>query len=188
MLAAPRPPAQPAAVRAVPDKAASTERKKKGKGSPDAAASYGAGLLDEGGVFGGGEASMPPAMASWCAAQMTALTGNDDITLAEFLFSQQGDEEVQSYLSMYLGASTAVDAFAKEFTLRKRAARGAGESREWQTAGRKAKPPSSEDDGFQTAGRGGKKGKAKKADPSLLGFSVESSRIMQGEIDFVQGM
>ena len=39
-----------------------------------------------------------------------------------------------------------------------------------------------DDGGFQQAK--GKKGRSKqKADPSLLGFSVESSRIMQGEID-----
>ena len=88
---------------------------------------------------------------------------------------------------MYLGQSNAVEAFAKEFTLRKRAARGTGESREWQKAGRKGKESASpagkvEDDGFQTKG---KKGRGKKAaDSSLLGFSVESSRIMQGEIDF----
>lgn len=37
--------------------------------------------------------------------------------------------------------------------------------------------------GFEIAGKSKRKGK-KKVDPSLLGFSVESSRIMQGEIDF----
>ena len=34
---------------------------------------------------------------------------------------------------MYLGESPAVDTFAKEFVARKRAARGTGESVEWQT-------------------------------------------------------
>ena len=33
-----------------------------------------------------------------------------------------------------------------------------------------------------------KGGKKKAVDPALLGFSVESSRIMQGEIQFVEGM
>ena len=50
----------------------------------------------------------------------------------------------------------------------------------------KASPSGAGDDGFQAAGKAGKaqKGKGKKGtmDPSLLGFSVESSRIMQGEI------
>jgi len=131
---------------------------------------------------------MPPAMAQWCALQMNALTGNDDTTLADFLYSLQADDEVHSYLTMYLGASKSVDSFAKEFTLRKRAARGTGESREWQTAGRKGKESpagAAADDGFQSAK--GKKGRSKRADPSLLGFSVESSRIMQGEIQFVEG-
>ena len=93
---------------------------------------------------------------------------------------------------MYLGASGAVDLFAKEFILRKRAARGTGESREWQAAGKKGKAAASpkEDDGFKQAGsaKKGKKGKGVKVDPSLLGYSVESSRIMQGELQFVEGM
>ena len=106
----------------------------------------------------------------------------------------QADDEVHSYLTMYLGASKAVDSFAKEFTLRKRAARGTGESREWQKAGRGGKAKGGEaqpspsagedDDGFTTGkskrNKAGKKGKA--VDPTLLGFSVESSRLMQGEI------
>lgn len=53
----------------------------------------------------------------------------------------------------------------------------------------KAKPAAAAqaDDGFQAPGKAGKKGRKKGAvDPSLLGFSVESSRIMQGEIDLPQ--
>ena len=53
----------------------------------------------------------------------------------------------------------------------------------------KPSPSAAADDGFQTAGKAGsKKGRGKKGslDPSLLGFSVESSRIMQGEIDLPQ--
>jgi len=131
---------------------------------------------------------MPPAMAQWCASQMSSLTGNDDTTMTDFLYALQADDEVHSYLTMYLGASKAIDAFAKEFTLRKRAARGTGESREWQTAKKGKAKGAAEDDGFQTAGKA-KKGKSKqKADPGLLGFSVESSRIMQGEIQFVEGL
>jgi len=55
------------------------------------------------------------------------------VTLAHFLYSLEQENEVESYLSMYLGASDAVTAFSKEFTLRKKAARGIGESRDWQT-------------------------------------------------------
>ena len=95
---------------------------------------------------------------------------------------------------MYLGDTPTVRNFAQEFTLRKRAARGTGESREWQKAGRGGKAKGGEaqpspsagedDDGFTTGkskrNKAGKKGKA--VDPTLLGFSVESSRLMQGEI------
>ena len=176
---------------------AGTKGKKKGKSGTEAptegnGAAAQAQVSESSSAFGlggPGDGQMPASMSSWCAQQMLALTGNDDTTLADFLFSLQADDEVHSYLTMYLGGSKAVDAFAKEFTLRKRAARGTGESREWQTAGRKnakdASPANKNDEdanGFQTKGR---KGRGKKvADPSLLGFSVESSRIMQGEIDF----
>ena len=41
----------------------------------------------------------------------------------------------------------------------------------------------------EPAPRSGKgKGRKGKADPSLLGFNVESSRILQGEIQYVEGM
>eukprot|EP00966_Prymnesium_polylepis_P075861 1759251-Prymnesium_polylepis.1 len=76
---------------------------------------------------------------------MLSLTGADDVTLAHFLFSLQNDAEIHSYLSMYLGESSAVATFAKEFTLRKRAARGTGEVVEWQTcAARRREGPSPE--------------------------------------------
>ena len=42
---------------------------------------------------------------------------------------------------MYLGESPAVENFAKEFVARKRAARGTGESVEWQTCALAPTPP-----------------------------------------------
>ena len=84
-------------------------------------------------------------MRDWCAGQMASLTGSDDTTLADFLFSLTSDDEVHSYLTMYLGQSKGVDQFAKEFTLRKRAARGTGVSREWQTYARRLGSPHSLD-------------------------------------------
>ncbi|KOO29771.1 hypothetical protein Ctob_005722 [Chrysochromulina tobinii] len=177
-------PAQPGSEKA--------KRGKKGKGgdSPDAnGAGAGAGTaLEAAASFGGSDAPMPPDMIKWCGQQMKALTGNDDTTLAQFVFSLHSEDEVHSYFATYLGTSKAVDTFANEFTLRKRAARGVGESREWQTAGGKkaaaATPPKEDENGFSAPK--GRKGAPKKkvADPSMLGFSVESSRIMQGEIDF----
>lgn len=114
-------------------------KKKKGKGADES--SNGGALEGEADFDLGGE-NMPSAMAKWCVEQMRGLTGSDDVTLAHFLFSLQDDTEVESYLSMYLGKSDAVSAFAKEFTLRKKAARGLGESRDWQTcaARTRAKP------------------------------------------------
>ena len=46
------------------------------------------------------------------------------------------------------------------------------------------------EESWESSKAGKKKGKSKKSsvDPSLLGFSVESSRIMQGELQFVEGM
>jgi len=98
-------------------------KKKKGKGADES--SNGGALEGEADFDLGGE-NMPSAMAKWCVEQMRGLTGSDDVTLAHFLFSLQDDTEVESYLSMYLGKSDAVSAFAKEFTLRKKAARGLG--------------------------------------------------------------
>jgi len=119
-----------------------------------------------------------------------ALTGNDDTTLTQFLFTLQNDGEVESYLSVYLGDSPAVASFAKEFALQKRAARGMGASREWQTAKPRSKQPSAQQGGEESeaAKAAKRKNKKKVVDPALLGFSVESSRIMQGEIQFVEGM
>jgi len=167
--------------------AASPSKKKKGKGGGQDAFPEPLGGGEDEDSLGLGSENMPPAMSTWCEEQMLALTGSDDTTLSHFLFSLQNDDEIQSYLSMYLGSSEAVNTFAREFTLRKRAARGIGESRDFQTVGRSGKAAAADD--WEPSKAGKKKGKGKKAvDPSLLGFSVESSRIMQGELQFVEGM
>lgn len=134
--------------------------------------------------------SMPPALAHWCQEQMNLLTGNEDTKLTHFLFSLQNDNEVESYLKMYLGDSPAVMTFAKELTHRKQAARGTSKSRECQVAGKScklARAPSL-NDAHTTAKRKASKKKGTAVDPSLLGYSVESSRIMQGEIQFIDGL
>ncbi|KAL1495822.1 hypothetical protein AB1Y20_016682 [Prymnesium parvum] len=174
----PAPPPPPAAAAA-----GGKQKKKKGKSAEDAAAAAG-GAADEEAVFGA-DSGMPPQMARWCEAQMHALTGGDDVTLAHFLYSLTNDDEIHSYLTMYLGESAAVASFAKEFTLRKRAARGTGESVEWKTAGRGGKAAAPEENWAEAGGKVGKrkgKNKMKAVDPSMLGYSVESSRIMQGEL------
>ncbi len=238
--AEPASPAQPSApasngsALASPAAKSSSSKKKKGKGvgTPEApvaqATAQSNGRAEAGedpDAFGLSGGAMPASMARWCEEQMAALTGNDDSTLAQFLYTLESDAEVESYLSMYLGArprtapmrpahprnglqraphrltpappagsSTSVSNFAREFSLRKRAAHGKGESREWQTAGRSGKAststPTKDDDadGFDVAGKGRRNKGKKKVDPTLLGFSVESSRIMQGEIQFADGM
>ena len=55
-----------------------------------------------------------------------------------------------------------------------------------RSGGKQGEGGAADDGGFQAAGGRKKKG-SKKADPSMLGFSVESSRIMQGEIQFADG-
>lgn len=170
--AAPAPPvtaAPPPPATASPTKAAVTpvaKGKKKGKGgavdpAADAALSNGAAMSPPASAtFGGGDGGMDPKMTQWCGQQMLALTGNDDTTLADFLFSLPTDDEVHSYLTMYLGKSAAIDTFAREFTLRKRAARGTGESAEWTTAGR----------------RGGKDSPATKGDEDANGFQAPKGK------------
>ena len=93
---APPPPSRPAAAsqpaaKLTPDKTAEKKGKKAPKASPEAGpnAAQGVALGDDTAAFGGGDAAMPPAMMTWCVSQMTALTGNDDTTLADFLFSLQ---------------------------------------------------------------------------------------------------
>mmetsp|Transcript_50169 Transcript_50169/g.115794 ORF Transcript_50169/g.115794 Transcript_50169/m.115794 type:complete len:1111 (-) Transcript_50169:342-3674(-) len=187
-------PAAVAAAAAAAAAPASKGKKKKSKCGSEAAPVGNGGSAEGDAVLALESGQMPESMSRWCQEQMLALIGNDDTTLSHFLFSLPNDSEVESYLSMYLGSSPAVTSFAREFLLQKRAALGMGASREWQTAkprGKAAPAPAPQggvDDG-EGAGRGKRKGKKKAAvDPSLLGFSVESSRIMQGEIQFVEGM
>ena len=91
---------------------------------------------------------------------------------------------------MYLGDTPTVRSFAREFALRKKAARGLGESRDWQKAGRGNKgkdsdaAPEEDSDGFhpeQVQAQVRQEGQVART-PTMLGFSVESSRIMQGEV------
>jgi len=138
---------------------------------------------------------MSEKMQKWCGATLKKLTGSDDLTLAEFLYAEEiKDDEIASYITMYLGEKDEVRQFAADYIGRKRHDKGVGPDVEWKTSGKTIGktmasgygPPADDDDGFETAGgkkgrnRGGKK---KGVDGSaLLGFSVESSRIMQGEI------
>ena len=135
--------------------------------------------------------NVPPTMALWCEEQICFLTGSDDMTLVHFLFSLQGDNEIETYLKMSLGDSHAVMSFAKEFSRRKRAVRATVELCDRQATGQSAKPApvlTSPNDTYTSAKRKVSKKRGVAIDPCLLGYSVESSRIMQGEIQLVHGV
>eukprot|EP00965_Chrysotila_dentata_P221009 6192138-Pleurochrysis_carterae.AAC.1 len=111
---APAPPRQPTSNGATPFPTLSPvdaqpptkSKKKKGKAeeAPSPANNGRREPADEGETFDLDGGQMPPSMARWCKEQMMALTGNDDTTLTQFLFTLQNDGEVESYLSVYLGA------------------------------------------------------------------------------------
>ena len=56
---------------------------------------------------------------SWCAEQMLAITGSDDITLLEFCATLASPAEVNEYLQTYLGSTAEVSAFTREFLKRR---------------------------------------------------------------------
>ena len=62
---------------------------------------------------------MSSEMKAWCRTEMRKITGSDDLTLLEFCYSLESDEEIREYLQMYLGSSAQVNTFAADFTLRK---------------------------------------------------------------------
>lgn len=72
--------------------------------------------------------------ARWCGAELKAIAGSDDLTLAQFCMTLDDKEQIREYLIAYLGESPKVSAFANEFLRRK-------DGGEWstQTGGRKKK-------------------------------------------------
>ena len=56
---------------------------------------------------------------TWCAGQMKALTGSDDVTLCEFLMTVESNSEVADYIGAYLGTTPAVATFSAEYIKRK---------------------------------------------------------------------
>ena len=85
---------------------------------------------------------------SWCAEQMLAITGSDDITLLEFCATLASPAEVNEYLQTYLGSTAEVSAFTREFLKRR---------------------PSNSSSNEGTGKKKKKKGKG--LDSSMLGFS-----------------
>ena len=150
------------------------------------------------------EATMSAEFESWCRKQMMILTGSEDMTLMQFLMSLVSPGEIAEYIREYLGEKPSISSFTAEFIKRKAvdAQRLRAQKNQPKDKDRGDGPPASTDSheqleqaastesaasavGTGGGGGGGKRRKAKKrvVDPSLLGFSVTSSRIMQGELD-----
>lgn len=71
-------------------------------------------------AFGGPVAtSNPDALQTWCKTQLKKINGSDDITLIQFCMTLTDNSEIRQYLSMYLGSTPQVAAFANEFIKRK---------------------------------------------------------------------
>mmetsp|Transcript_21527 Transcript_21527/g.67265 ORF Transcript_21527/g.67265 Transcript_21527/m.67265 type:complete len:156 (+) Transcript_21527:1-468(+) len=154
-------------------------------------------------------------MLTWLAKALPPLSGSSDTALGEFLYSLSDESELRSYAKLYLGESAAVGAFVNEFIERRRRAEEGASFQPVTSKGKIAKSPSAAStpgargatgfdlgagdaagagSGAQVAqasggsgGKGKKNKKGKKVDLSLLGYTVESSRIMKGEIDLGDG-
>lgn len=55
----------------------------------------------------------------WCREQMVILTGSDDITILEFCMPMMSYEEVKDAVCEFIGTSSNVIKFVKEFYKRK---------------------------------------------------------------------
>jgi len=110
----------------------------------------------------------------WCQEQMRELLGSEDTTLTEFLMTVESADEIQSYVSEYVGGGDASVKFVHEFLRRRtfeRAAKPvvASESNAAASAAAAAGASSS-----SSAKKRSRRGKGNKADPASLGFGVES--------------
>ena len=63
--------------------------------------------------------SDPKALETWSKTQLKKITGSDDLTLVHFCMTLADSSEIRQYLSLYLGSTPQVAAFANEFIQRK---------------------------------------------------------------------
>lgn len=118
-----------------------------------------------------GSSSVSSELMSWCAKQLKAIGGREDLTLMEYCASLEDPGEIREYLAAYLGSTPRVSAFATEFIQRKKS----GSSTKKSPSG-KASPmnvqvlSNVEDDAGKK--RGKRRSKGQKIDPSLLNYSV----------------
>lgn len=142
-------------------------------------------------------ADLPPEMRTWCEANLSPLLGSSEMTLAEFLWTVEDPSELRSYAELYLGKSGAVAKFAGEFCEQRRKLQEAAKfqvvplrgAKASVASGSSASAPSAQAKGADAQGgqRRKKKTRQQAIDKSLLGYTVESSRIMKGELDLGNG-
>uniref|UniRef100_A0A2I3GDA1 GRB10 interacting GYF protein 2 n=1 Tax=Nomascus leucogenys TaxID=61853 RepID=A0A2I3GDA1_NOMLE len=135
----------------------------------------------------------------WCEQMLHALNTADNLdvpTFVSFLKEVESPYEVHDYIRAYLGDTSEAKEFAKQF-LERRAKQKANQQRQQQ---QQQQPPqhtlhsvfqtnqsNNQQSNFEAVQSGKKKKKQKmvRADPSLLGFSVNASseRLNMGEIE-----
>ena len=121
------------------------------------------------------------------------------MTLMQFLMSLVSPGEIAEYIREYLGEKPSISSFTAEFIKRKavdaqrlRAQKSQPKGKDRGSGGTDSADSheqlAASTESAASGGGGGKRRKGKKrvVDPSLLGFSVTSSRIMQGELDLPQ--
>uniref|UniRef100_A0A2K6SSZ3 GRB10 interacting GYF protein 2 n=1 Tax=Saimiri boliviensis boliviensis TaxID=39432 RepID=A0A2K6SSZ3_SAIBB len=135
----------------------------------------------------------------WCEQMLHALNtaNNLDVpTFVSFLKEVESPYEVHDYIRAYLGDTSEAKEFAKQF-LERRAKQKANQQRQQQQQQQQQPPTlhsvfqtnqsSNQQSNFEAVQSGKKKKKQKmvRADPSLLGFSVNASseRLNMGEIE-----
>ncbi|KAM4772114.1 GRB10-interacting GYF protein 2 [Rhinophrynus dorsalis] len=132
----------------------------------------------------------------WCEQTLHALNTAHSLdvpTFVSFLREVESPYEVHDYVRAYLGDTPEAKDFSKQF-IERRAKQKANQQRQqqdaawsmFQTSQNNTQPMTLE--AAQCAGRKKKKQKMVRADPSLLGFSVNASseRLNMGEIETVE--
>lgn len=118
-----------------------------------------------------GSNSVNSELMSWCAKQLKAIGGREDLTLMEYCASLEDPGEIREYLAAYLGSTPRVSAFATEFIQRKKSGSSTKKSPSGKASPMSAQAPSSvEDDAGKK--RGKRRSKGQKIDPALLNYSV----------------
>ncbi|GLE06272.1 hypothetical protein PINS_up015519 [Pythium insidiosum] len=111
---------------------------------------------------------MPSEFMAWCAKNLKAINGSDDLTLVEYCATLEDPGEIREYLAAYLGSTPRVSAFATEFIQRKKSL---------PTPSKKSATGADASDSTDANGAAKKskrRTKGQKVDPSLLNYSIGS--------------